>query len=178
MEKDWRKLDYHAIILEAVKKTRIVYDFNTGFFSPRFKSLNNLTTGNSKMIIKRLSIIGDILYDLAIIIKIAFKKFIKGLFPKKDIIYGSKKDSSLVGTITLVPKKTFINPFITFTVNFGFAVGMVVGVSLGRLLPTKKVILKFLLTSEPQDEEETESYIWKFIKLRKPISQKKSKEGL
>ena len=110
MEKDWKKLDYHAIILEAVKKTRIVYDFNTGFFSPRFKSLNNLTTGNSKMIIKRLSIIADILYDLAIIIKIAIKKFIKGLFPKKDIIYGSKKDSSLVGTITFGSKKDFYKP--------------------------------------------------------------------
>jgi len=100
MAKDWRKEDYHQIIEKGIKETRIQYKYGDAFFTPKLKSINHMTVGDSKMIHNPITIILEFFYLEYKKIRNRWQKFKKRLFPRRDKIYGTKKDSQLVGRLT------------------------------------------------------------------------------
>ena len=62
MEQDWRKFNYHDLIEDGIKATRIQYPYGGGFFTPKLKGINHVTLGDSKMIHNPFVILLEWLY--------------------------------------------------------------------------------------------------------------------
>jgi len=110
MEQDWRKLNYHQIIEDGIKATRIQYPYGGGFFTPKLKGINHVTLGESKMIHNPITIILEWLYVQYKKLRNFLQRSTRKLFPRTEKIYGTKKDMKLVGRTTYASRYDFNKP--------------------------------------------------------------------
>lgn len=88
------------IIAECREQTKILYTDKGRFFNPRLKSINHLEVGNSKIVNSWINILIEYIYDRYMKVKMALKAWWKRLTPRRDVIVGTQKDSTVIGRIT------------------------------------------------------------------------------
>jgi len=96
---------YHPAKVEKVCKeceqeTKIVYGYNDSFFKPKLKGINFLQMGHSSMISNPITLFIEAAYSLFAKIRNAVQAVSHFLFPKNPVIYGTQKDTSVVGKLT------------------------------------------------------------------------------
>jgi hypothetical protein len=104
------KEEIDKIVKECKQQAKIVYTDKGQFFNPKLKSINHLEVGNSKIINNWLTILIEYIYSYYVNIKNAIKSWWQKLTPRKDKIYGTKKDISIVGRITFGTKQDITTP--------------------------------------------------------------------
>lgn len=110
MGQDWRKLNYHELIEQGIKATRIQYPYGGGFFTPKLKGINHVTLGDSKMIHNPITILLEWLYVQYKRLRDGWSGLLRLIFPRKDKLYGSKEDMTLMGRTTFASRYDFHKP--------------------------------------------------------------------
>lgn len=118
MEQDWRKLNYHELIEEGIKATRIQYPYGGGFFTPKLKGINHVTLGDSRMIHNPFVILLEWLYVQYEKLRDWLSGFLKSLFPRGEKVYGTKKDMTLIGRVTYASRYDFNKPIHNIYMEF------------------------------------------------------------
>ena len=106
------------IIRECREKTKIEFVDNGGFFTPRFKSINHIEVGQSKIISNPITIILEFFYVLFIDIRDFFQRLKHSLFPRPNRIYGQKANSKIRGKVTFARRNGVAKPIHHMRVEF------------------------------------------------------------
>jgi len=96
--------DAKHVCEECLKKTQIGYDDGGGFFKPHLRGINHLEVGTSSIISNPLTILIERLYVWYAGLLAFFKRLNAKLFPRRNKIYGTVMDSSIVGNISFAKK--------------------------------------------------------------------------
>lgn len=104
MEKNWKELNYHEMIEDGIKATRIQYPYGGGFFTPKLKGINHVTLGESKMIHNPFTISLEWIYVQIKELRDSIQKTYSSLFPRGERIYGDVKDTKIVGRTTFASR--------------------------------------------------------------------------
>ncbi|MBL7788378.1 MAG: hypothetical protein JNL75_00930 [Chitinophagales bacterium] len=94
------KEEIKKIVEECYNKTKIIYTDKGKFFDPKLKSINHLEVGNSKIINSWLTILIEFFIAFLTRISKRIKQWWHRMTPRKDIIYGTDFNSTVVGRIT------------------------------------------------------------------------------
>ena len=89
---------------ECQKETGIVYGFNDSFFKPKLRGINFLQVGRSSMVTNPVTLIIEYLYTVYVRIRNAFQALKKFIFPRREKIFGDKKDTQIIGKISFARK--------------------------------------------------------------------------
>lgn len=103
---------------ECLKKTKIGFAYKGGFFKPGLKGINHLEVGRSAIISNPITILLERLYFWYSKIVDFFKWLNKKLFPRRNKIYGTVMDSSLVGNISFAKREDERVPIHHLTLQF------------------------------------------------------------
>ncbi len=103
---------------ECLKKTKIGYKDNGGFFRPRLRGINHLEVGKSAIISNPITILLEMLYVLYSRFRSFLKKLKVRLFPRHNKIYGTVMDSSIVGKISFAKKEDELIPIHHLALEF------------------------------------------------------------
>ena len=103
---------------ECLKKTRIGYKDGGSFFKPGMKGINHLEVGRSAIISNPVTIAAEWLYYQFTRVRDAWKRLMARLFPRKEVCYGKRMDSALVGRITFAGKADETKPIHHLPVAF------------------------------------------------------------
>src|SRR5436190_10742326 len=96
--------DAQHVCEECLKKTRIGYDDDGSFFTPHLRSINYLEVGRSAIISNPITILLEKLYVWYARFLAFLKMLAAKLFPRRNKIYGTVMDSSIVGNISFAKK--------------------------------------------------------------------------
>ncbi|MBK9731573.1 MAG: hypothetical protein IPO83_09825 [Chitinophagaceae bacterium] len=99
------KAEIQKIVDECFEKTRIVYNHEGSFFLPKLGHVNHLQAGRSRIISSKLTILLEKLFVAYHKFKDGLQKLWKKIFPRREKIYGSHMDDSLVGKIVFAKKQ-------------------------------------------------------------------------
>jgi hypothetical protein len=102
--------DIKKIIKECQAQTKIEYPYKGSFFTPRFKSINHIEVGRSKIISNPITILIELGYVLFKDLRNWINASIKALFPRRQQLVGKKLTSTLKGRITFAPEKSKVPP--------------------------------------------------------------------
>jgi len=102
------KKQIEEVCKECEKKTLISYKYS--FFSPRYKSIEDIEIGRSRILKGPFNLLLENLYLLYEEIRNAFSAFKKWLFPRKNRIYRNQIDGEIVGKITFGRKNDEFKP--------------------------------------------------------------------
>lgn len=98
-------------IVEACRKeTKIEFTDGGSFFSPRFKSINHIEVGKSKIISSPLTILIELGYLLFKKIRNTVNRLHDVLFPRREKIFGKNRGSVIVGRVTFAQKNGVAKP--------------------------------------------------------------------
>ena len=98
------KEEINKIIEECHEKTKIVFTDKGHFFTPRLRGINHLEVGKSKIISNPITIIIEFLYMIYDWFTLALKKLWHKLTPRREKIYGRRKDGSVIGRLTFAKR--------------------------------------------------------------------------
>ncbi len=101
--------DIDELYKRAYAETKIIYPKKAKMFSAKLRNLNKITL--YKGALSRLSVgVFDFLLDFYYGLKNGFKKVVRKIYPRRDKIYGTKKDTYVTGKITFAKKQDLITP--------------------------------------------------------------------
>lgn len=106
------------IIRECREKTKIEYPNQGGFFTPRFKSINHIEVGNSKIISSPVTIILEFFYVLFMKFRNFLSKLKEKLFPRRESLVGKNRNSLIKGKVTFAMKNGVASPIHHMMVEF------------------------------------------------------------
>lgn len=92
--------DIKKIIQECQKQTKIEYPYKGSFFTPRFKSINHIEVGKSRIISNPITILIELAYVLYKDLRNLLHKWVDFLFPRNQQLVGKDFSSELKGRIT------------------------------------------------------------------------------
>ena len=98
--------DIKKIIKECQAQTKIEYPYKGSFFTPRFKSINHIEVGKSKIISNPITILIELGYVVYKDLRNWLHASIRALFPRRQKIVGKKLNSTLKGRITFAREES------------------------------------------------------------------------
>ncbi len=96
--------DIDELYKRAYEETKIIYPKKAKTFSAKLRNLNNITLHKGELSKFTVGIM-DFFVDVYSWFKVSFKKMVRKIYPRKDQIYGTKKDTYLTGKITFTKKE-------------------------------------------------------------------------
>ncbi len=93
------------IVRECREETKIEYPDGGNFFSPRFKSINNIEVGKSKIISSPLTISLEFIFSIYKYLRNQALRLKNYLFPRRHKIFGGKANSRLRGRVIFYAKR-------------------------------------------------------------------------
>ncbi len=109
--------DIDEVYKRAYERTKIIYPKKKTFFSPRLRTLHQISIDKGYLA-STLVGIGDFCIDLVAACIAAVKKINRKIFPREDVIHGTKKDSYVTGKITFAKKNDLTTPIHHMQVEF------------------------------------------------------------
>lgn len=106
------------IIRECREETKIEYPNQGGFFTPRFKSINHIEVGKSKIISSPVTIILEFFYVLFMNCRNFLSKLKETLFPRREALVGKNRNSIIKGKVTFAMKNGVASPIHHMMVEF------------------------------------------------------------
>jgi hypothetical protein len=106
------------IIRECREETKIEYPNQGGFFTPRFKSINHIEVGRSKIISNPVTILLEFCYVVFKDLRNFLAKLKKKLFPRKERLFGKNRNSLIKGKVTFAMKNGIAKPIHHMMVEF------------------------------------------------------------
>lgn len=110
--------DIEQVYRKAYKETKIIYPKKVGWLSARLKNLNHIQLDHSGLNKNVLIRIIKFLIAQYFKLRSLVRNTILKLFPRKDKIYGSEKDSYITGRITFAKKNDDSAPIHNLKVEF------------------------------------------------------------
>lgn len=106
------------IITECRNETKIEFPNQRGFFTPRFKSINPIELGQSKVISSPLALLLEFFYSIFKDLRNELTKLNQFLFPRKESFFGNKRESIIRGRVTFAMKNGIAKPIHHMSVEF------------------------------------------------------------
>lgn len=106
------------IIQECRAETKIEFPYQGGFFSPRFRSINHIEVGLSKVISSPVTILLEFFYVIFKAVRNQLHLLKKFLLPRKEKFYGKHTDSQIKGRVTFPLKNGVAKPLHHMQVEF------------------------------------------------------------
>ncbi|WP_296705203.1 lipoxygenase family protein [Algoriphagus sp.] len=106
------------IIKECREETKIEFTDKGSFFSPRFKSINHIEVGRSKIISSPITIILEFFYVVFKDLRNLFQKLQHFLFPRGEKCFGKNRNSTIKGRVTFAMKNGHAKPIHHMNIEF------------------------------------------------------------
>ena len=99
-----------SVCSECERQTKIVYAYDGHFFAPKLKAINFLEMGRSSMITNPITIFIELLLAGFFYVRNKLTLLNQFLFPKPTKLYGTKKDTAIVGKLTFATRQDLDTP--------------------------------------------------------------------
>ena len=102
--------EVESVCSECERETKIVYAYDGHFFAPKLKAINFLEMGRSSMITNPITIFIELLLAGFFYVRNKLTLLNQFLFPKPTKLYGTKKDTAIVGKLTFATRQDLDTP--------------------------------------------------------------------
>lgn len=102
--------DIEEVYKKAYTETKIIYPKRSRWFSPKLKNLNHVHPEKAQVVISFLVLVAKLLLAVYHWGRDKLRNLIKTIYPRKDVITGTKKDANVSGKITFAKKEDSATP--------------------------------------------------------------------